>query len=86
MIARHVASMGGRTFFLTLGCGVVVSILLWFGKLDSGAYSTIVLGTVGVYITANAYQKGVELNANKDLAIAAGTPPPIQTQPTQGEQ
>ena len=76
---KTIADFGGRTFFLTLGCGAVVTLALWFGKLDGGAYSTIVLGTVGVYISANAFQKVAETNANKEVAIASGTPPPIPT-------
>lgn len=52
-----ISTFGGRRFLLTLGCGVVTSILLWFGKLDGAIYATVVLGTVGAYIAGNTVQK-----------------------------
>lgn len=54
---------GGRRFLLTVGCGLVNAILLWFGKLDTGSYTAITLATVAVYIGANTYQKKEELKA-----------------------
>jgi uncharacterized membrane protein YeaQ/YmgE (transglycosylase-associated protein family) len=53
----NIQSFGGRRFILTVGCGAVTSWLLYVGKLDSGAYTTIILATVGAYIGANTYQK-----------------------------
>lgn len=50
-------NLGGRRFLLTVGCGVVTSALLWFGKLDPTTYSVVVLGTVGAYIAGNTVQK-----------------------------
>lgn len=44
-------------FFLTLGCGVVCSFLLWFGKLDSTAYASIIIATVGAFIAGDTYEK-----------------------------
>ena len=64
--------VGGRTFLLTLGCGIVASLLLWFGKLDGGSYTTLILGTVGAYIGANAYQRGVEVRADAQVQISTG--------------
>jgi len=51
---------GGRKFLLCLGCGIVTTVLLWFGKLDGAAYTTIILGTVGAFIVGNvaAQKKG----------------------------
>lgn len=53
---------GGRKFLLCVGCGAVTSVLLWFGKLESGAYATIILGTVGAFIVGNvaAQKRGAE--------------------------
>lgn len=48
---------GGRRFLLTVGCGAVCSVLLWFGKLSDPSFTTIILGTVAVYIAANTTQK-----------------------------
>ena len=42
---------GGRKFALSVGCGVVTSCLLWFGKLGSGEYATIIVATIAAYIT-----------------------------------
>jgi hypothetical protein len=52
--------MGGRKFVLCLGCGIVTTVLLWFGKLDGAAYTTVILGTVGAFIVGNvaAQKKG----------------------------
>lgn len=49
-------TVGGRTFLLTVGCGLASSVLLWFGKLDSGSFAAVIGSTVSVYIGANAYQ------------------------------
>jgi hypothetical protein len=53
-------SLGGRKFLITIGCGVVTTILVWFGKIDGTTYTAVILGTVGVYLAANAYQSRVE--------------------------
>ncbi len=45
---------GGRTFLLTVGCGLATTVLCWYGKIDGTTYAAVVLGTVGAYITANA--------------------------------
>lgn len=43
-------SLGGRKFILCIGCGVVSSILLWFGKLDANNYTMLIGFTIGAYI------------------------------------
>jgi len=48
-----IARLGGRKFLLCVGCGAVTSLLLWFDKLESGGYTTIILGTVGAFIVGN---------------------------------
>lgn len=48
---------GGRRFALTLGAGIVCTILKWHGKIDDTTFATVVLGTVGFYISGNTYQK-----------------------------
>jgi uncharacterized membrane protein YeaQ/YmgE (transglycosylase-associated protein family) len=49
-----------RKFLLTVGCGAVTSLLTWFGKIDGGIYSVVILGTVGAYIGGNVMQKAKE--------------------------
>ena len=49
--------LGGRRFLLSLGAGVVSSILVWYGKISPEIYRDVVLGTVGIYIAGNTFQK-----------------------------
>lgn len=51
---------GGRRFLLTLGCGIVTALLMWFGKIDSNTYALVEIGTVGAYIAGNVAQKKIE--------------------------
>jgi len=64
-----IQSIGGRRFLLTVGCGAVTSFLLWHGKLDSGSYTAIILGTVGAYIAANTYQKRTDAAALNNQSV-----------------
>ena len=50
-------TVGGRRFLLTVGTQVLSSLLLWYGKLTPDSYAMLILGTVGVFIGANTYQK-----------------------------
>ena len=50
-------TVGGRRFLLTVGTQVLSSLLLWYGKLTADSYAMLILGTVGVFIGANTYQK-----------------------------
>jgi hypothetical protein len=45
-------SLGGRRFLTTIGCGLITSLLQWFGKLDpAGTTFSVVIGcTVAVFI------------------------------------
>lgn len=65
------ARMGGRSFVLCVGCGLVCSILLWFGKLTDGSYLAIILGTVGAYIGSTTYRHRSEVRADVDKTVAA---------------
>ena len=47
---------GGRKFFLTLGCGVMCTILVWFAKIPADIFRDIIMGTVAAYITGNVYK------------------------------
>jgi hypothetical protein len=49
--------IGGRKFVLCLLTQVGASALLYFGKLDVTAYSTITIAIVGGYIAGNVTQK-----------------------------
>jgi hypothetical protein len=54
-------AFGGRRFMITLGAGVVCTILRWFDRIDNTTFSTVVLGTVGIYIAGASYQKGKQI-------------------------
>tara|TARA_R110001599_G_scaffold171353_1_gene362448 strand:+ start:463762 stop:463947 length:186 start_codon:yes stop_codon:yes gene_type:complete len=54
------SSIGGRRFLLTLGCGIVCTVLVWFGKISDGVFATVVVATVAAYITGNTVQKKME--------------------------
>lgn len=49
----NLKTIGGRRFLLSLGCGFVTALLCWFGKIGEAVYATVILGTVGGFITGN---------------------------------
>jgi hypothetical protein len=53
---------GGRKFVLTLSCMVVTAILTGLGVLESSAYTTVTIATVGAYIAGNVVQKSTKNN------------------------
>lgn len=48
---------GGRKYILSVLSLLSASLLVYFGKIDSGVYSTVMVATVAAYITGNVYQK-----------------------------
>ena len=52
----NMRNVGGRKFALTVGCALMTSLLLWFGKLAGGEYVTVILGTVVGYIAGGTYE------------------------------
>lgn len=56
-MSKLIVYLGGRRFILTVGCGLFTTMLTWYGKIDSGTYSTVIIATVGAYIAGNTYQK-----------------------------
>lgn len=51
--------LGGRKFFMSMGCGIACSVLLWFGKISGDVFQWVILGTVGAYVAGNVVQKKV---------------------------
>lgn len=49
-------AFGGRRFALCLLVFCVTTVLLWFGKLSDGGYTTITLATVGSLIAGHTYE------------------------------
>lgn len=50
---------GSRKFLLAAATLASVSALVWFGKVDGGVYSAVVIATVAAYVTGNVMQKRV---------------------------
>jgi len=53
----NIENYGGRRFLMTMGCGIVASCLLWFGKISGSEYVTLITLTVVPYIGFNTQQK-----------------------------
>lgn len=49
--------VGGRRFVLSVGCGVVNTLLVAAGSITPDVYQWIILGSVAAYITGNTAQK-----------------------------
>jgi hypothetical protein len=62
-LAKWLAHLGGRRFILTLGAGVVTSILCWYGKITPEIYRDVIIGTVGLFIAGNTIQKNTQIKA-----------------------
>ena len=76
-VARSwMSSFGGRRFVLTVGCGLITSLLCWFGKISDQVYATVILATVAAYIGANTIQKQTEIRES------APFPPPAKVADT----
>lgn len=56
---KLIEDIGGRRFLLALLTGAAATTLQAFGKLDSsgGAYASIIIGIVGVYVGGNVVQR-----------------------------
>jgi hypothetical protein len=68
--AAAMAACGGRTFLLTVGCGMATTALQAFGKLDpaGSTYALVVVGTVGAYITGNTVQRVKSTSSTQETA------------------
>lgn len=54
---RHIVTYGGRRFLLTVGAGLVCTLLVWAEKISDAIFRDIVIATVAVYIAGNTAQK-----------------------------
>jgi L-lactate utilization protein LutB len=54
---NFVEACGGRRFLLCVGCGIATTALTAFGKIGGEVYATVIIATVGAYITGNTFQK-----------------------------
>ncbi len=66
---------GDERFVMTVGAGVVDSILLACGLLTGNEYVTLTLGTVGIYIGAKGVVEVAQTNADARAAVAQSAGP-----------
>jgi len=48
-----------RKFILALLSLISCSILCWYGRIAEGVFATVVVATVGAYLTSNVLQKNI---------------------------
>lgn len=68
--------VGGRTFALTVGCGIATSVMQWFGKLESAsAWSTVIVASVCAYIAKSGWDEHTKVRADlqRDIAVTQAT-------------
>lgn len=46
-----------RRWIMTMGCGVVCTALVWYGRISDEVFATVIIATVGAYIAGNSWQK-----------------------------
>lgn len=61
-----IIAAGGRRFLLTVGCSIVTTILCYKGAIDGGVYATVIIATVGAYITGSTIQKNKQIEAEHE--------------------
>lgn len=52
-------SMGGRKFVIAFLAVMINFILTWFGKIEPGIYSVVVVSTVSGFIVGNVVETAV---------------------------
>ena len=48
--------VGGRKFSLSLVSIIFTTVLCWFGKIEAGIFSVVVVAAIGAYTTGNVIQ------------------------------
>ena len=48
--------VGGRKFIISLLIVLAATVLCWFGKVNEGVYSTVIIAIATLYIGGNVYQ------------------------------
>lgn len=62
-VTRSIPAFGGRRYIMSMGAGIVFTVLLWAGKLDQSNYVILISGTIINYVANNTYQKKQELKS-----------------------
>lgn len=64
-------AVGGRTFILTVGCGIVTSLMRVFDVLEDGSYVAIITASVCTYIAKAGWDEHSKTRADVDKTIGA---------------
>ena len=57
--------LGGRRFIMTMGCGIVCTLLVYVGSITDAIFRDVIIATVAVYIGGNTFQKIKAKNAGE---------------------
>ena len=68
-MADRLQRLGGRRFVLALLVLVITSGLVYLGKLEAGAYATIMTASVCAYIAGDTFQRHSETRADVDKCV-----------------
>lgn len=52
-IADYRVALGGTRFLITVGAGIMDTLLLVFGKIDPSTYMNLTMATVAVFIAGH---------------------------------
>lgn len=69
-IRYWLSALGGRRFFLSIGAGIATTVLAWYAKISGEVYRDVILGTVGIYIAGNTFQKTTEVKTTGTTQVA----------------
>jgi len=53
----YLTFVGGRKFILSMISVLCTSVLCWFGKIDPGVFSVVMVATISAYMAGNVLQK-----------------------------
>lgn len=67
---RLIVNLGGRRFILTMAVGAASTVLVWYTKITDAIYRDIILGTVGIYIAGNTFQKSTAIKTTGATNVA----------------
>lgn len=70
---------GGRTYLLTVGCGLVTSVMRWFDKLDNPSFVLVITSSVCAFIAKSSFDEHSKTRADVQKSIAqaqANSEPP----------
>lgn len=64
-------ALGGRRFLLTVGAGIVNTLLVAHGLIPAAVYESLTIMTVGIYVAGHGAQQFIQ----SKFGGASGQPP-----------